>query len=181
MTDPSTPIARAESSSMATSRTRGSFGVALLRITLGVIILATWWGNIGDDFYDGDNFEGFFGWAFQSAEEGGNGSSLSFFKSILDNTLLKAPELFGWFQTIIEGLIGFALLIGGFTRLASLGALAFFTGLFLTYFGGEEWIWTYVILMASSLTVFLNYGGRMLGVDQAIAKNNGDSPAGLLW
>ena len=160
---------------------KGSLGVAILRITLGVIILATWWGNIGDDFYDGDNFAGFFDWAFLSAEDGGNGSSLSFFQSILDNTILQAPEFFGWIQTIIEGLLGVALLVGGFTRLASLGALAFFTGLFLTYFGGEEWIWTYVILMASSLTVFLNYGGRMLGVDQAIAANRGDSPAGLLW
>jgi len=165
----------------ATVANRGSIGVSILRITLGVIILATWWGNIGDDFYDGDNFAGFFDWAFRSAEEGGNGSSLGFVESIIDNTIGKAPEFFGWIQTIFEGFLGVALLVGGFTRLASLGALAFFTGLFLTYFGGEEWIWTYVILMASSLTVFLSYGGRVLGLDQVIVKTRGESPAGLLW
>ena len=52
---------------------------------------------------------------------------------------------------------------------------------FLTYFGGEEWIFTYVILMASAVTTFLSWGGRKLGVDQTIAASRGDSPGKLLW
>ncbi len=159
---------------------KGSFGVSMLRITLGIIILATWLDNVRNDFYDGDNFEGFFNWAFTPHPDG-NGSSLTFFKSFLDATLLQNAELFGWAQTLGELTLGILVLLGIFTRAASLGAAAFFFGLFLTYFGGEEWIWTYVILVASSLTVFLNYGGRMLGVDQVIAKMRGDSPGNLLW
>lgn len=164
-----------------TDSQQGTLGVAILRIVLGLTILFTWWGNISDDFYTADGLRGFFDWVFLSAEDGGNGSSLSFIESIIDNTVLKAAGFFGLLQTIAEGLIGLGLLIGGFTRLASLLALLFFSGLFLTYFGGEEWIWTYVVLMAASLTVFLNYGGRMLGVDQLLARSRGESPLGMLW
>jgi len=162
---------------------QGSIGVAILRITLGVIILATWWSNVTGDpnFYSGDSLRGFFGWLFQSAEEGGNGSSLGFVESIIDSTVLQAPGLLGFLQMVVELLIGIGLLLGVLTRLFSALAFAFFTGLFLSYFGGEEWIWTYVILMAASLTVFLNYGGRQLGVDRLIAAARGNSPLGLLW
>ena len=160
---------------------RGSLGVAILRITLGVIVLATWWGNIQDDFYTADGLRGFFDWLFKSADDGGNGSSLGFVESIVDATVLQAPGFFGFLQTIMEGLIGFGLLIGGFTRLFSALGFLFFTGLFLSYFGGHEWIWTYVILAAASLGVFLDWGGRKLGVDQAIAAARGNSPANMLW
>jgi len=160
---------------------RGSIGVALLRITLGVIILVTWWKNLQDDFYTAEGLRGFFDWLFLSADKGGNGSSLGFIESIIDGTVLQAPGFFGFLQTIMEFLIGLGLLLGVFTRLFSALAFAFFAGLFLSYFGGHEWIWTYVILMASSLTVFLSWGGRMLGVDQGLAAARGDSPLGLLW
>lgn len=160
---------------------RGSTGVALLRITLGVIILVTWWGNLQDDFYTADGLRLFFDWLFKSEADGGNGSSLSFIESIIDNTVLQAPGFFGFLQTVVEFLIGLGLVVGGFTRLFSALSFAFFTGLFLSYFGGGEWIWTYVILMAASLAVFMSWGGRKLGVDQGLAASRGESPGTLLW
>lgn len=159
---------------------QGSIAVALLRITLGVIILVTWWGNIGDDFYTGDGIEGFLNWAF-TEEPNGNGSSLGFVDSILDNTVVPVSGVAAILQLVIEGAIGIGLLVGGFTRLASLGAMGFFALLFLIYFGGGEWIWTYVLLFMAAVTVFLGYGGRKLGVDQALYEARGPSPAGLLW
>lgn len=155
-------------------------GLAILRIALGLTVLATWWGNVGDDFYSADGLRGFFDWAFTPAEEGGNGSSLGFVQAIIDGTVLQAPGFFGFLQTIVEFLIGLGLLIGGFTRLASALAILFFAGLFLTYFGGEEWIWTYVILIAGAVAVFLGHAGRTLGVDQFLAAR-GRSPFGMLW
>ncbi|MEM7093308.1 MAG: hypothetical protein AAF567_09920 [Actinomycetota bacterium] len=160
---------------------RGSLGTTILRIALGLTTLFTWFDNVGKDFYDGDNFPGFFNWAFTPAEEGGNGSSLGFVESIIDNTLLAAPEFFGWLLTLFELFIAVGLLLGLFTRAASLAAIGFFASLFLVYAGGEEWIWTYVLLTAAAVTVFLNWGGRFLGVDQVIAENQGESPATLIW
>ena len=158
-----------------------SLGLALLRITLGVIILVTWWGNLQDSFYSADGLRGFFGWLFTSEADGGNGSSLGFVKSIIDNTVLKAPGLFGFLQTVMEFLIGIGLLVGVCTRLFSALGFAFFVGLFLSYFGGHEWIWTYVVLAAGAFAVFMDWGGRKLGADQAIAAKRGESPGGLIW
>lgn len=169
------------SNTTATSGDEGSLGAAIVRITLGVIILVTWWGNLQDSFYSADGLRGFFDWLFKSEADGGNGSSLGFVKSIIDNTVLKAPGLFGFLQTVMEFLIGIGLLLGAFTRLFSALGFAFFVGLLLSYFGGGEWIWTYVILAAASLAVFLDYGGRKLGVDQALLASRGKSPGNLLW
>lgn len=158
-------------------------GLALLRVVLGLIILATWWSNLTDDpnFYSADGLRGFFDWVAKPAEEGGNGASLGFVHSIIDNTVLQAPGVFGIAQTVMEGLIGVGLVIGGFTRFFSLLATLFFGGLFLTYFGGEEWIGTYIILAAASFAVFLGYAGRTFGLDRLIVASRGESPGDLLW
>lgn len=171
----------AEVEQAAEGRSRGSLGVALLRIVLGIITLLTWVSNIEKDFYDGDNFAGFFDWVRKPAEEGGNGATLGFVQSLVDGTLLQAPELFGWLMTFFELGIALALILGVFTRAASLAATAFFGSLFLVYFGGEEWMGTYALLTASAFTIFLSWGGRVLGVDQFLAKRRGESPLTLLW
>lgn len=153
--------------------------VAILRIVLGVIILATWQGNVRDGLYTADGLTGFFNWLFDP--DNGNGSSLIFYKSILDATLLRFPGLFGTFQMITEFLMGLGLLLGGLTRFFGLAAIFFFFNLFLSYFGGHEWIWTYVLLITSSLAVTLTYAGRLWGVDQYLLQKRGQSPLNLLW
>jgi uncharacterized membrane protein YphA (DoxX/SURF4 family) len=164
-------------------RTQGAIGLALLRMILGLIILATWFSNVTDDpnFYSADGLRGFFDWVAKPADDGGNGASLGFVHSIIENTVLKAPAVFGLAQTVMELLMGLGLLVGAFTRLFSLLAAVFFGSLFLTYFGGEEWIFTYVILAASSFAVFLGYAGRTLGVDKVLTESRGPSPRNMLW
>ena len=161
---------------------KGSVGTLVVRLALGFTTLFTWFDNVRKDFYDGENFPGFFNdYLFVSAEEGGNGSQLFFVQSILNNTILRAPEFFGWVLTFVELGIALGLIFGVFTRAASLGAIGFFFGLLLVYIGGEEWIWTYVLLVSSAIAIFLNWGGRFLGVDQVIAKAKGESPFGIIW
>ncbi|MEM7324927.1 MAG: DoxX family membrane protein [Actinomycetota bacterium] len=155
-----------------------SLAVPLLRITLGVIILVTWVDNLRKDVYTGDGLTGLINWLFA---EDGNNSSLGFYESILDSVVVPAAGFFGGAQLVVELLFGIGLLLGVFTRLSSLLAIGFFFSLFLGYFGGNEWIWTYVLLMAASLTVFLGWGGRRFGVDQMVAARRGPSPFGLLW
>ena len=89
--------------------------------------------------------------------------------------------LFGVLQLIIEFAFGVGLLLGLCTRLCSLLAAGFFVSLFLGYYGGHEWIWTYVLLTVSAIAVYLGYGGRTLGLDHYLAKARGDSPGSLIW
>ena len=161
---------------------KGAIGATVTRLALGFTTLFTWFDNISKDFYDGANFPGFFNdYLFVSAEDGGNGSQLFFVQDILNATILQAPEFFGWILTFFELGIALGLIFGVFTRAASLAAIGFFVNLFLVYFGGEEWIWTYVLLSAAAIAIFFDWGGRLFGVDQFIAKARGESPFGLIW
>lgn len=162
-------------------RRSGSPAATVLRVGLGVLTLDTWRGNIDKDFYDGDNFAGFFEWVAKPVEEGGNGASLGFVHSLIDATILQAPEFFGWLLTFLELFIAVGLILGLFTRAAGLAATGFFGMLFLTYFGGEEWIVIYVLLSLAALMIFLHWGGRFLGIDRSIAKSRGESPGTLIW
>lgn len=151
--------------------------VALLRITLGVIILFTWWDNFQKGVYTADGIVGLFNYIFNDT---GGGTFLGY-RVIIQGTIMQAPGAFAAFQMIAEFLMGLGLLFGGLTRLVSLGATFFFLNLFLAYFGGSEWIWTYVLLTISALVVFLSYAGRELGFDRYLLKTRGAPRFSLLW
>lgn len=153
--------------------------VALLRITLGLIILVTWYDNLRGGLYTADGLTGFFNWLFDA--ENGNGSSLLFFKSFLDSFIVPVAGPFGMIQLVAELLMGLALVLGLFTRLFSLAAMFFFINLFLSYFGGHEWIWTYVLLFMSALTIFIGAAGRKWGIDQILWRSRGEPQIPLFW
>ena len=161
----------------STTRT-GSIPVALLRITLGIIVLVTWLDNLDKDLYTADGLESFLNSLF---DENGNGSSLGFYESFLDSVVIPLAGPYAAFQLVVELAMGIGLLLGVFARAVSLGAAFFFFNLFLSYFGGEEWIWTYVLLFVSAVVVFLGYGGRKLGIDERLYQSRGESPYGLVW
>ena len=152
--------------------------VSLLRITLGIIILATWYENMKSGLYTADGLTGFFNWLFDS---NGNGSSLLFYKSFLDTAVVPVAGLFGGFQLVAELLLGIALTIGLFSRLFGVIAMFFFTNLFLSYFGGHEWIWVYVLLFMSAFTVALSAAGRQWGVDQWLMSKYEGSKISIFW
>lgn len=151
--------------------------VALLRITLGVILLVTWWENFQKGTYSAEGIQGLFSYIFN---ENGGGTFLGY-RTIVENTILQAPGAFAAFQMIAEFLMGLGLLVGGLTRLASLGATFFFLNLLLAYLGGNEWIWTYILLTISALVVFLTYAGREFGIDRRFLKTWGEPRFPLLW
>ncbi len=153
--------------------------VALLRITLGLIIVATWYDNLAKGLYTAEGLTGFFNWLFDA--QNGNGSSLGFYKSILDAVIVPLAGPFAIFQMAAELLMGLALLFGGLTRLFGLAAVFFFLNLLLAYFGGHEWIWVYVLLIVSALTVAISQAGRRWGLDQWLVDRRGEPPLPILW
>ena len=145
---------------------------------MGVIVLVTWFDNLDKDLYTSDGLTGFLDFLF---DEDGNASSLTAYKSFIDAVVVPAAGVYGAFQLVVELAIGLGLLIGAFTRLFSLIATFFFLNLLLAYFGGHEWIWTYVLLVTTAIAVFIGYGGRKLGVDVWIVRRWGESRYGVLW
>jgi len=150
--------------------------IALLRITLGLIILATWYDNLQKGVYTADGIRGLFNYIFND-----NGGGPAFYRAIIQSTVLQAPGAFAIFQMVAEFLMGLGLLVGGFTPWAAAGATLFFANLFLAYFGGNEWIWTYVLLTVSAFVVMTTRSGRALGVDGYLSKKRGKPPLPFLW
>ena len=147
--------------------------VALLRITVGLILVVTWYDNLREDVYTAEGIVGLFNYIFHDT-----GGGLPFYRAIINSTILQVPGLFAPFQMVAELLMGLALLFGLFTPLAAAGATLFFFNLFLAYFGGSEWIWTYVLLTVSALVVALSQAGRAWGLDSELLRRWGEPPIG---
>jgi len=143
--------------------------VALLRITLGLIILVTWVENVSKGTYSGGGISGLFEYIF---DENGGGSAL--YRALIGGTILQAPAAFGAFQLIAEFLMGAGLLLGLFTPLAGLGAAFFFLNLTLAFLGGQEWIWTYVLLTVATIVAALTRSGRAWGIDAWLLQRRGE-------
>ncbi|MCF6203857.1 MAG: DoxX family protein [Methylococcaceae bacterium] len=154
-------------------------GLALLRISLGIIILVTWYQNIATGFYTSDGIIEYIKWLFDSTN--GNGSSLTFYKEILDKAISPIAEVFAIFMLVLEFAVGLGLLLGVFTRFFSLLSMLLFFNYFLAYFGGFQWIWSYVLLIMSSLVVFTGHAGRKWGIDSYLQKWHGDPRYPILW
>ena len=150
--------------------------LALLRVTLGVILLVTWYDNLRKGVYTADGISGLFDWIFN-----GTGGGPEFYRALIGGTILQVPGLFGAFQLVAELLLGLGLLFGMFTPVAAAGAALFFFNLFLAYFGGDEWIWTYVLLTVAALVAGLGRSGRAWGIDRLLRNRWGEPSTGLLW
>jgi len=150
--------------------------LAVLRITLGIIILVTWFENLQKGLYTADGITGLFNYIFND-----NGSGPAFYRAFVESTILQAPGLFASFQMIAELLMGLGLLFGFLTPLAGIGALLFFANLTLAFLGGNEWIWTYVLLTSAAFTAAFTRSGRGFGIDQWLLAKRGEPPFWLLW
>ena len=163
----------------STSETKqGQIGLTLLRVTLGIIILVTWFDNLNKGLYTADGLNGFFNYLFSPE---GNASSLLGFKAFLDIAVVPVAGLFAKVQLVAELLMALSLIFGAFTRLFGYITAFFFINIFLSYFGGHEWIWTYVLLISASFAVALGGAGRFWGVDQWLLKTRGEPPYPVLW
>jgi len=149
--------------------------LAVLRVTLGVIILVTWFDNLQKGVYTAEGITGLFNYIFNDV---GGGSA--FYRGIVESTILQTPGLFAAFQMIAELLMGLGLLFGFLTPLVGLGALLFFANLTLAFWGGSEWIWTYVLLTSAAFTVAFTRAGREAGVDGWLLAKRGEPPFWLL-
>ncbi|MEM7125501.1 MAG: DoxX family membrane protein [Chloroflexota bacterium] len=150
--------------------------LSVLRITLGVILLVTWYENWTKGTYTADGIAGLFNYIFND-----NGGGPEFYRQFVQSTILQAPGLFAAFQLVAELLLALGLIFGAFTPIAGFGAMLFFFNLFLAYFGGNEWIWTYVLLTSAAFAVAFTQSGRAFGIDAYLYQNRGKSPMGLLW
>ncbi len=148
--------------------------VAALRSLVGLVILTSWLSNLGKGYYTPDGLLNFFVHVFPQSE-----NPLAWYAAFINNVILPIRGVFAPFQLVAEGLLGLALLLGGFTRLFSLAGIFFLSNTLLATFG-HDWVWAYLMPIAILGVCFLSHAGRAWGVDAWLLRRFG--PRGfLLW
>ena len=148
--------------------------LALLRSLVGLVILTSWFSNLGKGFYTPDGLMDFFTNVFPQSE-----NPLTWYATFINATILPIRSIFAPFQLVAEFLLGLALLLGGFTRLFSLAGIFFLLNTMLATFG-HDWPWSYLMPIVILGVVFLAQAGRAWGIDNLLYKQFGDKGY-LLW
>jgi hypothetical protein len=148
--------------------------LAVLRALVGVVILTSWFSNLGKGYYTPDGLLKFFTQVFpQSA------NPLSWYAGFITGVILPIRSVFAPFQLVAECMLERALLTAGFPRLFSLAGIFFlFNTLFATF--GHDWLWSYLMPIGILGVVFLTRAGRAWGIDRLLLKRFGERGF-LLW
>ncbi len=148
--------------------------LALLRSLVGLVILTSWFSNLGKGFYTPDGLMNFFTNVFPQSE-----NPLTWYAAFINGNILPIRSIFAPFQLVAEFALGLALLLGGLTRLSSLAGIFFLLNTMLATFG-HDWPWSYLMPIVILGVVFLAQAGRAWGIDSLLYKRFGDKGY-LLW
>jgi thiosulfate dehydrogenase (quinone) large subunit len=147
--------------------------LALLRALVGLVILTSWLSNLLKGYYTPDGLVYFFTSVFPQSE-----NPLGWYAAFINQVILPVRAVFAPFQLVGEFILGFALLVGLFTRFFSLVGIFFLLNTFLATFG-HDWPWAYFMPITILGVVYLTRAGRALGLDQYICRRFGERAAWL--
>lgn len=136
--------------------------LALARILYGVL----WWQQsrwkVPSDDFGRTSGGGLWYWVQQEIQH----PTVTAYRDLLVNVMIPNWTLFGWITLITETFIGIALILGVFTRVGSLVAIAMAANITIGILSvPREWGWTYIMLIAFPVLFLLTGAGRSVGVD----------------
>ena len=147
-----------------------STGLALVRLTIGVMFLWVFFENLGKGIYTPGGYAGVIDYYIKSSH------SPAVWKAVMQlmasNAAIAAP-----LQALTEISLGVLLVIGLFTRPAAFVAFLFLGSLWISELG-TSWIWELLVSVLACLGLALGGAGRKWGVDAWLARR---WPASLLW
>lgn len=149
--------------------------ISLLRILLGVLFLTTWYSNLSKGFYTPDGLVDFFSNVFPQAE-----NPLAWYAAFINGLIIPVRDLFAPFQLVTEFLVGLFLLLGFLTPLTSFASIIFIINTFLATFG-QDWPWSYAMILAILAVVLVTRAGRNIGIDNLLYNRKGEPRIPFLW
>src|ERR1700757_530848 len=146
------------------------FGLALVRLTIGAMLVWVFFENLGKGLYKPSGYAGLINDYIE------NGSAPALWKSVMalaaNHASMAAP-----LQGVTEISLGVLLLLGLFTRPVALVAFAFLSSLWISEWG-TAWIWELLVPVLASLALVIGGAGRTWGVDSFLARKR---PSSLWW
>jgi uncharacterized membrane protein YphA (DoxX/SURF4 family) len=168
-------MARLESSvqseaSRSADRFDAANGLALVRVTIGVMFLWVFFENLGKGTYTTGGYAGVINYYIK------NSHSPDVWKAVMSlvvsNAAIAAP-----LQGLTEISLGVLLIIGLFTRPVAFVAFLFLGSLWLSEFG-TSWIWELLVSVLACLGLAIGRAGRRWGADAWLAQR---WPSSMWW
>ncbi|MGE5735312.1 MAG: TQO small subunit DoxD [Acidobacteriota bacterium] len=162
------------STSLGSNVTRGdqqspaANGLALVRVTIGAMLLWVFFENLGKGLYIPAGYAGLINYYIKASH------SPAAWKAVMalaaNHAAMAAPM-----QGLTEISLGILLLIGLLTRPVGLVAFLFLGSLWISELG-TAWIWELLVPVLASLGLAIGRAGRKWGVDAWLAQRWPSSP-----
>lgn len=143
-------------------RDRSDWGIAALRVLMGVLWLANLTWKLPPDFGRHDP-RGLM-YSFHQAEHYAIGAPL---RRFMADVVIPHFTLFGWQVFVVEAVAGVLLLLGWHTRIGAIvGLLQAIAITVLTERAPNQWFWGFVLFVAVSLVLVLVPSNRHMSLDR---------------
>jgi uncharacterized membrane protein YphA (DoxX/SURF4 family) len=159
-----------DNASTAAVQPTARFGLAIVRLTIGAMLVWVFFENLGKGLYKPAAYAELINYYIQ------HDRAPSFWKGIMamaaSHASIAAP-----LQGMTEISLGVLLVLGLFTRAAGLVAFGLLGSLWVSELG-TSWIWELLVSVMAALALVVGRAGRTWGIDAVLARRN---PYSLLW
>jgi len=143
-------------------------GLALVRVTIGAMLVWVFFENLGKGAYTPAGYAGVINYYIKASH------SPAAWKWVMGLAASHAA-IAGPMQAVTEISLGILLVIGLFTRPVAFIAFLFLGSLWLSEFGAS-WIWELLVPALASLGLAVGRAGRAWGIDAPLARGRPSSP-----
>ena len=151
-----------------TGQTCAPSGLALVRVTIGAMLVWVFFENLGKGLYTPGGYAGLINYYIKASH------SPAAWKAVMglaaSHAALAAPM-----QALTEISLGILLVIGLLTRPAAFVAFLYLGSLWVSEWG-TAWIWELLVPVLASLGVAVGRAGRAWGIDALLARRHPSSP-----
>lgn len=152
------------------SKLTAASGLALVRVTIGAMLVSVFFENLAKGAYTPAGYAGVINFYIKS------GHSPAIWKSVMAIVASHAA-IAGPMQAAMELSLGILLVIGLVTRPAAFVAFLYLGSLWMSEWGAA-WIWELLVPVLASLGLAIGSAGRRWGVDALLARRH---PSSLWW
>ncbi len=152
----------------ATNQLPAANGLAIVRVTVGAMLVWVFFENLGKGLYTPAGYAGLINYYIKASH------SPAAWKAVIglaaSHAAMAAPM-----QALTEISLGILLVIGLLTRPAALVAFLYLGSLWVSEWG-TAWIWELLVPVMASLGLVVGRAGRAWGVDAFLARRWPSSP-----
>lgn len=143
-------------------------GLAVVRITIGVMFVSVFFENLGKGLYTPGGYAGLIHYYIQHSKSPEVWKAVMAFAA--NHAAMAAPM-----QALTEISLGILLVLGLLTRPAATVAFLFLGSLWISELG-TSWIWELLVSVLACLGLAIGRAGRTCGIDAMLARRWPNSP-----